>query len=142
MQRARGEKACMFAAAIVMQLGVCLAGGRQRSGCRVDHRLMTAAAQMMLVAARLVQHRVHCLGMHRLAGMAGAQQRHFLLREAEFGWAVRVQERQGLKRLKGRSGEGQKIRVPCLIEQIALHVDDRDRAEMNRFDISASRDFN
>ena len=78
--------------------------------------------------------------VHRLAAVRRAGQRDLLAGQLVLVDAAVLEERDGLKRLRGGTEAGAQARIAGIGEQAPESVDDRDRAGMERFDLRAAVD--
>ncbi len=117
-----GQKATVLAAAVVVPLivGKALGHGAVEKREAVGH--MAAATHLLRAGATFAQDGRHLLDVHRLAVVAGTHHGQLGWREAKMGHAARLDQRQRLHGLEGRSGEAQPVRVAHLSQHTTFGV--------------------
>ena len=136
-----GQKARMFAAAVVVPLVKYQIGRRRLVQQREQPGHMAAAAQRAAGQSGLCQHAL-CRGhMHVFTVVAGAQQRHLAGAETKLRRPAGLHKRQSLQCFEGGAGKRQPVRVACAGHQAALCVGYSDGANMLAFQCVGAGQF-
>ena len=141
MLHAVGQKARVFAAAVVVALVNHKTCGRGNAQIGEQARHVAAAAQRLVVQAGFFQHLLHVAHVKVFAVVAGAQQRRLLRREAKLGRATGFDKRQRLQGFECGAGKGQPVRVTRMGDQLALGGHDSDGAKVLAFQRVCAGEF-
>ena len=135
------EKSRVLARAVVMQRAPRRAYRRRRLGRGKITRRMAAALQRFFIEPHPRQNALHDRHVHRLTAVARAHQRQLMRPEAVMRKAAILDKRQRLQRLQRAACEVKRVRIAGRGHQLAMRIDDRDRAVMHALGGAATRGF-
>jgi cobalamin biosynthesis protein CbiG len=102
---------------------------------------MRSALQIAGAAMGAPQHVGDRIDVPRLARVTRAHEGDLRLRVAKVLDASAGREGQRLQWLQRASREGERVGITCRVQNVAVAIDDRNRAEMDAFDDTSARDL-